>query len=328
MSQKSHHPALTIAVINHHVWGMPLDCLASLGADRASGDTEFLLVNGSSAKSCEEAVERFPSVQIISAPDGGDRADAKNAALARARGELVLLATADTVAVPGALDRLREFVAAHPPDRLVSAQLLLENGMRRRTRYAFPSLLHEVNLFTWVMRRYHRVWHKGRPPIEGAVRNAAGLHATFLMARREAFGRVGRFSPGYRFAHEDLEFCRRAAKAGLRRQVFLGAHVFKMPPQLYGELPVPVRVAMERSLYRLVSETHCAAYGAMFRALRQAKSLCKFALSLLLNRATFRCSMLLNSEEAVHRAILCMAWRRPDAGLPEDVESHVRWEDV
>jgi len=201
--------------------------------------------------------------------------------------------------------------------------------MRRRTRYYFPSLVREANPVAWLWRWRNRLWRKGRLPAVRAVVPARALHASFLMARRAVFQDVGRFAEGYRFAHEDLEWCWRAEKKGIGRYVVSSAQAFKLPPQLYGALPPTVRVAMTHSLWRLVAATRGPTYAATYRRLSKVKSLCKWALAGTLSRILCGNSPLLADEAAVHRAI----WRLhpgavPDAGLSPDIESHVRWESA
>jgi len=328
MSASPGRPTLTVAVINHCLRGYPADCLASLGAAEAGPDTEFILLQGPEASSAEPVRERFPAVRIVPVAEGS-RAAAKNRALSEARGEVIILTTADTLALPEVAARLRDGVLSSDADMLVSAQLLQENGMRRRTAYGFPSILHEIHPFTWMLRRYHRVWRKGRPPLEGGLVAAPALHATCLAGRRRVFERIGPFTEGYRFAHEDIEYCARAKWLRIPRCILLDARTHKLAPQRYGELPPPVRIAMEQSVDRLVRATHGALYTTAFRFARRAKSLCKWTISAVLNRIICRCSVLLDIEERVHAGILLLPWNPPDPdSLPPDIESHVRWEDA
>jgi len=324
MSTARTQPELTIAVINYNVCGFTQKCLRGLRGLRKSDNAEFLLIQKAPASEDAEITQEFPSVKILQLKNG-DRADAKNLALREASGHFILFVTADTLAVPGAVQKLLAIARNQSSDTLISAQLLQENGMRRRTGYAFPSLIHEINPFTWLVRRYRRGWHSGKPPLIGAPASPEALHATFLMAKREVFEQIGEFTAGYRFAHEDIEYSARAAAAGIKRLICLEAHAVKMPPQLYGELPVEVRVEMERSLYALTKATRGGLYAAAFKLIRKTKSLCKWIFSAIINRITFRCSIFLDIEEQVHAQILLMPWRTP-APLPADIESHVRWE--
>ena len=321
-------PDVTIAVINHQLRGYPADCLKSLGAAEPPADTEFLLVQGDGAQGAPGVARRFPHVRTVRLARG-DRATAKNLAVAEARGRFVLLATADTAADPETPGLLRRFIESRSGPTIASAQLLNENGMRRRTAYRFPSLWREVNLFARLLSLRHRVWRKGRPPSGGRPVRASALHATFLMADRELFSNVGEFTEGYHFAHEDIEWCWRAAKRGVGRYVLPDAHAFKLAPQLYGELPVAVRLGMEQSLHRLVAATRGPVYSALFRWLRKAKALGAWVLAGFVNRILPGHSIVLAAEAGAGRAV----WKlRPQggeySGLPPDVESHVRWEHV
>ena len=80
-------PVLTIAVINHQLRGYPLECLESIGAGAPRPDTEVLLIDGAAANSAAGVAEKFPAVRVIPLSHG-DRATAKNFALAEARGAL------------------------------------------------------------------------------------------------------------------------------------------------------------------------------------------------------------------------------------------------
>ncbi len=322
MSQLS----LSIAVIHHHLRGYPEDCLESLGAGAPRPDTEFLIVAGREALG--RISIRFQRVRIVPA-EGGDRATAKNLAVAESRGKFILLATSDTVSRPDTVRQLCGFLQSHPEPSVVSAQLLSENGRRRRTAYTFPSLLREINPFGWAWRRRHLAVGKRRPVQRDTPVPAAALHATFLMTRREVFDKVGEFSEGYRFGYEDVEWCFRAAKKGIGRYVLPCAQVFKLSPQLRGELPVEIRLAMEQSLYRLEEATRGRSYAAACRGLRRFKSFWKWTLSGALVQLLCGGSALLTNEQAVHGAIWRMRRngpRRPE--MPLDAESHVRWENA
>ena len=319
-------PLMTVAIVHHHLRGYPEECLEALGAAEAGPDMEFLLVQGYRTGEADAISMRFPHVRVLRLKRG-DRAAAKNLVLTEARGEFILLTTADTIAERGAGDRLREFIQSQPAPVIVSAQLLQENGMRRRTHYPFPSLLREANPLAWVRRAYYRVWRKGKRPNMGGAIPARAFHASFFMASRAVFQQVGRFTEGYRFAHEDIEWCWRAKRLGVGRYVIPAAHVFRMPPQLHGEVPPTARAAMTQSLWRLVGATRGTGYAAAYRGLTRAKSFCKWLIAAFLDRLLCGSSVLLSSEAASHGAI----WRAPRdgapyAGLSPDIESHVRWE--
>ncbi|MGO8702842.1 MAG: glycosyltransferase family 2 protein [Candidatus Brocadiia bacterium] len=312
-------PDLTIAIIHHGLRGYPQECIESL-APLPPG-TELLLVQ------TESAAPVRADARVISVRRDSSRAAAKNLAVAEARGECLLLAAADTVSSAAAVERLRKFVGEAGAPVVASARLLQENGMPRRTGFALPSIAREVDFFDWLWRQRRFAVRSRKPPVPGPARRVQALHAAFLMARRETFRSVGEFAEGYRFAFEDLEWSWRAGKKGVALCVCPEAPAYKLAPQLMGELSPEISVALEASQARCVRVTRGAAYARAFRATRAAKSLGLWLGAAGLNGLFCGASEFLKNQAAVHRAV----WKMrpdaaPDADLPEDVESRVRWE--
>ncbi len=314
-------PDLTIAILHHGLSGYPEDCIESLGPLPAG--TELLVVQTDSAAPVRA------EARVISVRRESSRAAAKNLAVAEARGEHLLLATADAVAKPGTVERLRKFLGEAGGPVVVSAHLLQENGMPRRTEFALPSIAREWNFADWLWRQRRFALRSRKPPVAGPVQRAEALHATFLMARRETFRSVGGFAEGYRFAFEDLEWSWRARRKGIALCFCPEAPAYKLAPQLKGELSPEICVALEVSLLRCVRATRGRAYARAFRATRASKSLALWLGAAGLNRLLGGASELLAHQAAVHRAVWKLrADATPGAELPADVESRVRWETL
>ena len=313
-------PRVTVAVIHHHLRGYPRECLESMGAGAQAGGVEYLLVGGGDAPG---QAARFPAVRRVRVAQG-DRATAKNLALAEARGEFVYLTTADTLAGPGAVAALRRFLESRRTAAVVSAQVLYENGMRRWMDFGFPSVWRECNLAPWTWRWVRRTFGGRWEPFAGAARPARSLHATSLMARRDVFERVGAFSEGYRFGAEDIEWCWRAAAKGIERFILPEARVFKIAPQECGRLSPEVRLAMAHSFERLVERTRGRAHGALYTGVRRAGFFCRWVGAAAVRGLLFGGSQSARDAEAVYRVLSGVGGRRAD--IPEDVESRVRWE--
>ena len=312
-------PDLTIAIIHHGLRGYPEECIESLGP--LPSGTELLLVQ------TDPAAPARAGARVISVGRESSRAAAKNLAMAEARGEYLLLATADTMAKPGTVERLRRFLSEAGGSVVASAQLLQENGMPRRTAFALPSVARELNLAGWLRRQWRFAARSRKPPVAGPVRRADALHATFLMARRETFRTVGEFAEGYRFAYEDLEWSWRARKKGVALYVCPIAPAWKLAPQLKGALSPEVCLALEASQLRCVRATRGPAYARAFRATRVAKSFALWLGAAGLDRLFCGAEEVLARHAAVHRAIWKMrADAPPGADLPADLESRVRWE--
>jgi len=314
-------PRLTVAVIHCQVRGYPADCLKSLGADRSTPGIEFLLLHGGG----DPIGAAFPEVRRIEM-DAGDRAVARNRAVAEAQGEFVLLVSSDTTASREAVERLLAFVASQQERTAASAQLLLENGMRRRTDFRAPSLWTELNPFPGLRRALASVVRDTRLPLQGPPRRAKALHATFLLARRTTLGDIGAFAEGYRFAFEDIEWCRRLRRCGGRLFIVPEARAFKLAPQQRGGLSPSARVTLERAMRRCVQRTHGRIHTAVYGMIRRMKHLALWPVAAALDVMCGGAEPSIRRAAAVEWALLT-DWGPPPQ-LPADAESHVRWEEV
>lgn len=312
---------LSIAVIHCRLHGYPVDCLRSLTASAPFG-CEFLLVCGADLPT-EALTKELPALRVLRTR--GDRAEAKNLAVREAHGEAVLLTTSDTIAQPGAVPVLLASLENSAGRELVlSAQILQENGMRRRTVFAIPSPRRELDPRIAARHLYARI-RKGVPPPVGRPYPAPALHATFLMARRATFNRVGAFREGFRFACEDLNWCGRATRLGAQLFIHPEARVFKLAPQLSGPLPPEIRVALESEIWRLAASL---GGGGALRTIRRCKSLIKWLGSVAAHNLLGRRSRFLANAGEAHRRIALMRLRNAPMDLSDDVESTSRWEMV
>jgi N-acetylglucosaminyl-diphospho-decaprenol L-rhamnosyltransferase len=144
-----------------------------------------------------------------------------NAGAAATTGELLLVANPDTVAEPGSIAVLREFVAAHPRCGVAGPQMLDPDGSWQPSRRRFPTvggtLVRRTPLrllFPPLERQRHHYLLDERPtePVP-----ADWMLGGFLLIRRSAFDEVGGFDEGFRMYGEEIDFCYRLARSGWER---------------------------------------------------------------------------------------------------------------
>jgi glycosyltransferase involved in cell wall biosynthesis len=84
---------------------------------------EHVVVDGGSTDGTVDILRRYPSLQWVSEPDGG-QSDAINKGLRRARGEIVAWLNSDDVYLPGAVTRAVRALQAEPGPAMVYANFL------------------------------------------------------------------------------------------------------------------------------------------------------------------------------------------------------------
>lgn len=170
--------------------------------------------------SAEMVLERFPEVVLIRQPVNLGYSDNNNVAIGQARGRHLFLLNCDAMVLPGALDRLVEFMDAHP--RAGAAGTLIYNDDRsiQASIKALPSIKSAiVGKRSWL----YRLFPNSRlvrselliqdvkpetPPFEaGYVSSAA------VIIPRAVADRVGRWDP-LLWWFVDADYCKRIHDAG------------------------------------------------------------------------------------------------------------------
>lgn len=196
-------------------------CLASL-ADAFGGRTweAILADNGSRDGSAEYVRTAFPSVRVIETGGNLGFARGNERALAEARGRHVLLLNCDTVAEPGSLGRLSEFLDAHP-DAGVAAPLLLNPDLTDQgTARSFPTPAAAVFgrrsplTRAFPNNRWSRRYLSGRDRAGEEPFEVDWVSGACLMVPRTVIGRAGFLDTGFFMHWEDADWCRRIKAAG------------------------------------------------------------------------------------------------------------------
>ncbi|MCS6923395.1 MAG: glycosyltransferase family 2 protein [Fimbriimonadales bacterium] len=116
----------------------------SLPPDRGEASIEIIVVDNASADgSAQMVAECFPQVRLIANPDNRGFGAACNQGLQAAQGRYALILNADIRAAPGAVQRLIEFMDAHPDAAACGGQLRYPDGRIQ------PSCARELTLW-WV----------------------------------------------------------------------------------------------------------------------------------------------------------------------------------
>jgi N-acetylglucosaminyl-diphospho-decaprenol L-rhamnosyltransferase len=213
----------------------------------SGGILEIIVVDNASFDGSAEMVQReFPTVQLIANTENRGFGAAANQGLKRAKGRYLLVLNADVRAMPGALERLVEFMDAHPEAAACGGQLRYPDGRiqpscaSELTLWAvFCEQLFLARLFprTRLFGGYWRTWWDFNATIE--VEQVMGA---CLCLRRLPNGDPPLFDEDYFLYCEDTDLCYRLRQAG-GRIFYVHDAVFVHHLGASGE---PIRAAMVR----------------------------------------------------------------------------------
>jgi hypothetical protein len=222
-------PTVQVIIVNYRTPRLVVDCLRSLAdqvkalpgssvvvVDNASGDDSVPVLSSAIAR---EGWSGW--VELLPSPHNGGFATGNNLAIRRALAstrppDFFWLLNPDTVAGPGSLRALVDFLGAHPAAGICGGGIDEADGTPWSIVLRFPGLLAEIERgfafgpVTWLLRR----WCVRRPVGAQPVRVDWVSGAT-MMVRRSTFERVGLMDEGYFLYFEETDYCLQVHRAGI-----------------------------------------------------------------------------------------------------------------
>ncbi len=230
-TQISQRIDLLIVIVNYKSADLAIDCLASLEGELAAipGARVALVENASGeekilARALDDRHWRG-WVDLIEAKRNGGFAYGNNQAIEPALASpnpprYILLLNPDTYIRPGAVAALLAFMDEHPEAGIAGSRLENPDSSVRRSAFRFPSPLSELEsgLALGPVSRLLSRWVVAPPVPEGDDPTPADwLSGASMIVRREVFTDIGLLDDGYFMYFEEVDFCRRAARAGWSR---------------------------------------------------------------------------------------------------------------
>jgi GT2 family glycosyltransferase len=213
-------PDLSVILINWNSLALTSAALASIRERTCGIAYETIVVdNGSRDASGEELPARFPWITFIQNPENRGFSKANNQGIRVARGRYVLLLNNDTIQIDNALGAAVRYMDQH---RDVGALGILHlNDDPERTPQ--PSIFRFPDPWSDVV---GVVGLGGREPADPRAAPSEGdvdwVCASFLLIRRECLADVGEFDERFFIYDEDIDWCRRAWRAGWKVRFWPG----------------------------------------------------------------------------------------------------------
>jgi GT2 family glycosyltransferase len=222
---------LSIIIVNWNVADLLAACLESIAAApviRVAPDgtklgdsgpcTEVFVVDSASRDHSVDLIrERFPWVHLLAQQDNIGFTRGNNLALEMAQGRTVFLLNPDTEVHDDALNRLVDYLDAHPDVGIVGPHVLNTDGSTQSTRRRFPTPLTAIFESTWLQgyapRRVLDQFYVTDQPDDGTFL-VDWVQGCALMARRAVYEQIGPLDTGYVMFSEELDWCKRAKTAG------------------------------------------------------------------------------------------------------------------
>ena len=236
-------------------------CLESLAAAPPRRSLEVLVVDNASTDGTSEMVEtRFPWVKLIKSDENLGFAKGNNVAIRQCQGHYIALVNPDVQVLPGCLDALADFLDQNPKVGNVGPRVFNPDMTQQSTCRRFPTLWNNFTSAAGLATKFTKsrlfagehMWyfpHDRTLAVDVLV-------GCFSMIRREAFDTVGLLDEGLFMYGDDVDWCRRAWKAGWEVVFFHGARAIHDRGKITAPYPVRFAVAQQKSILYYWSKYH------------------------------------------------------------------------
>jgi GT2 family glycosyltransferase len=236
-------------------------CLQSLKEAPPSRSMEIIVVDNASTDGSAEMIEaRFPQVKLIRSEENLGFSRGNNLGIRQCQGRYIALINPDVIVFPGCLDALTDFLDQNPKVGDVGPRVLNPDMTLQSTCRRFPTLWNNfcsASGLTTAFKnsKYFAGEHMFYFPHD-RVLTVDVLVGCFSMIRREAFDAVGLLDENLFMYGDDVDWCRRARKAGWQVVFFPGAQAIHDRGKITAPYPVRFAVAQQRSVLYYWSKHH------------------------------------------------------------------------
>jgi GT2 family glycosyltransferase len=236
-------------------------CLESLVAAPSRRSMEVLVVDNASADGTSEMVEtRFPWVKLIKSPENLGFSRGNNVAIRQSQGRYIALVNPDVIVLPGCLDALADFLDQNPRVGNVGPRVFNPDMTQQSTCRRFPTLWNNFCSATGLAARFRnsRLFageHMFFFPHDHTLAVDV-LVGCFSFIRREAFEDVGLMDENLFMYGDDIDWCRRAWKAGWQMVFYPGARAIHDRGKTTAPYPVRFALAQQRSVIYYWTKHH------------------------------------------------------------------------
>ena len=213
-------PLVSIVIVSFHSRDELQACIESIECHSGSVRTEIIVVDNASQDGTVEWLARaHPRARVIENRDNAGFTRGVNQGLSVARGDTLFVLNPDCELRPGALELLLAALKAEPTLAFAAPALVDDRGRVARSCGRFPSVWTLIaDHFGLAVAFPNSRWF-GSYKYGGHDMNSLGrvdwASGAALMITRAGYARLGGLDEGIFMYMEEVDWCRRAARAGL-----------------------------------------------------------------------------------------------------------------
>lgn len=224
--------------------------------------TEIIVVDSGSTDNSFDMLRHYPMVQLIPQSENIGYTKCANIGLSISQGKYILLLNPDTVVLDEALIQCVKFLEQNPDVGIVGPQILNSDGTPQSAKRYFPSLKYELLRYTW-LRVFTNYFATNSGALYGGnycdAEEVDWVTGCALFMRRDLYNMIGGLDEEFVMYYEEIDFCRRAKKAGWGIVLLAKARIIHHRGQSSKQVP-----ALRRHYHKQSQLTYFRKYHSKF----------------------------------------------------------------
>lgn len=209
-------PTLSIIIVSYNTEKLTRDCIESVLKNSSGVNYEIIVVDNDSKDDSVKMLRGYQSTltnfKLLENQENLGFAKANNQAAKKAKGDYLLLLNSDTVVKKDSLKKIVDFAKVNTGVGVAGAKLLNADDSIQPSCVNFPTIGNAIKeYFLGQKGLFDKFAPKGKLPVEVD----AVVGAAFLITP-QARKRVGLLDERYFFYFEDIDYCRKIWKVGLK----------------------------------------------------------------------------------------------------------------
>jgi GT2 family glycosyltransferase len=203
---------LSIIIVNFNTKKLILECIKSIEQSDTLANYEIIVVDNASTDCSIDVLDKLKNIKFIKNNDNLGYSKANNVGIKNASGKYILLLNSDTVILKGSLDKLLDFAQSKKDAGVIAARLLNDDGTIQKSVSNFPTIWRTIKEY-WLGEKDTSGLFA--PKTDSPVKVDWVVGAAFLITP-EALKKVGLLNEKYFMYFEDMDYCRKIKKTGLK----------------------------------------------------------------------------------------------------------------
>lgn len=260
-----------VIIVNYRSYPELIRCLESIEPERRRLERVIVVDHECDTETAARVVSRFPWIQLVERNTNEGFATGINVGARLGSARSLLILNPDCVVVPGACERLVEFLSARPDTAAAGPRILNSDGTLQGSARRFPNLTTAIaGRSSWLTRVFPRnqlsrwnlpAFDAGEHPID-----VDWVSGACMLVRREAFEGVGGMDERFFLYWEDADLCRRLHETGWRIAYYPGATVVHAGGRSSIHAEAASLIAFHKSAYALFRK-HARGVAALLHPL-------------------------------------------------------------